>query len=386
MLLFLLISAVLTLIALIYLIAGGNDLKKWQTLALVIVSPLLVAVIYAQIGTPKAVNLEKQLTASTHDTNDIDDLLSRSQLSPEQVQRAIDSLRAKVNENPEDIESLNLLATTYLISDQTQLAVLTLEKLISLGQTDADTLVKTADAYAFVEQGNINLRAKQLLENAMAKDPNHPQGLWLSGMAAMQSGEPLLARDAWQRLLPLVANTPQEAALQDILKQFNELDAHQDFINSHGAEIITEESSELIPKTDAQTTTKEATAKEIVNDSKLELKIEVSLADGLREDNPTINDEDTVFVFAKAANGPPAPLAVKRLRVADLPITVILTEQDAMLPQMTINQFADIQISAKISKSGNPTVKDNDIESNIIATNTTALQEDYQLIISQTVQ
>ena len=256
MLLFLLISAVLTLIALIYLIAGGNDLKKWQTLALVIVSPLLVAVIYAQIGMPKAVNLEKQLTANTHDTNDIDDLLSRSQLSPEQVQRAIDSLRAKVNENPEDIESLNLLATTYLISDQTQLAVLTLEKLISLGQTDADTLVKTADAYAFVEQGNINLRAKQLLENAMAKDPNHPQGLWLSGMAAMQSGEPLLARDAWQRLLPLVANTPQEAALQDILKQFNEIDAHQDFINSHGAEIIAEESSELIPKTDAQTTNK----------------------------------------------------------------------------------------------------------------------------------
>ena len=74
------------------------------------------------------------------------------------------------------------------------------------------------------------------------------------------------------------------------------------------------------------------------------------------------------------------------MRVADLPITVILTEQDAMLPQMTINQFADIQISAKISKSGNPTVKDSDIESNIIATNTTDLQEDYQLIISQTVQ
>ena len=356
MLLFLIISAVLTLIALVYLIAGANDLKKWQTLALVFTAPLLVAIMYAQIGTPKAFNLEKQLTADTHNTSDIDSLLSRSQLSPEQIQRAIDSLRAKVNENPEDIESLNLLATTYLISNQTRLAVLTLEKLIELGQTDADTLVKTADAYAFVEQGNINLRAKQLLENAMSKDPNHPQGLWLSGMSAVQDGEDEAARAHWERLLPLVANTPQEAALKDIIA---ELDERRDFLLSHGSVTINEQDIAAKP----------------------EITIDVALDDTLRANNPAINDKDTIFVFARAVEGPPAPLAVKRLTVADLPATVTLTEQDAMLPQATITQFEDIQISAKISKSGNPTIKDGDIESNQIKINTKTLEEKYQLTI-----
>ena len=358
MLLFLIISAVLTLIALIYLIAGGNDLKKWQTLSLVIVSPLLIAVIYAQIGTPKAFNLEKKLTADTHNTSDIDNLLSRSQLSPEQIQRAIESLRVKVKANPKDIESLNLLATTYLINNQTQLAVLTLEDLISQGQTDPDTLIKTADAYAFVEQGNINLRAKQLLEIAMAKNPNHPQGLWLSGMSAVQDGDNGAAKEFWERLLPLVENTPQEAALKDIL---TELEDRQDFLFSHGSVTLNE--------------------KDIL--AKPEITIEVSLADSLRENTPTISDQDTVFVFAQAVDGPPVPLAVKRLSVADLPTTVSLTEQDAMLPEATILQFSDIKISAKISKSGNPTIKEGDIESNAITLNTEELLEKYKLEINQ---
>ena len=356
MLLFLIISAVLTLIALIYLIAGANDLKKWQTLALVIAAPLLSAVIYTQIGTPTALNLETKLTADTHNTSDIDNLLSRSQLSPKQIQRAIESLRAKIEENPNDIESLNLLATTYLISNQTQLAVLTLEDLISQGQTDPDTLIKTADTYTFVEQGHINLRAKQLLEIAMAKNPNHPQGLWLSGMAAVQDGDDGTAKKFWERLLPLVKNTPQETALKDIL---TELADREDLLLSHGSVTLNEKDILIEP----------------------EITIEVSLAAALRENNPTITDQDTVFVFAQAVDGPTVPLAVKRLRVADLPTTVSLTEQDAMLPETTILQFSDIKISAKISKSGNPTIKKDDIESKSISFNMADKKENYSLII-----
>lgn len=375
MILFLIIAAIITLVSLAYIAFNSKDLPRWQTVAMVVSSPLLVAFIYSKIGTPQALNLEQTLTASTHQTEDINNLLSRNQLGPKQIQRAIESLRAKVDENPNDIESLSLLANTYLITDQSELAVLTLEKLISLGQTDPDTLIKTADVYTFIEQGVINQRAQQLLETAIAQNSNHPQGLWLLGMAAIQNEQEAQAKEYWSRLLPLVANTPQEQQLNSILADLEKRISNAD--EQAPATTDSEISKNIIekrPSSESQITAQQ-------ENSKPEIKIDVALAQELRESNPLITDQDTVFVFARAIDGPKLPLAVKRITVADLPISVTLTEQDAMLPQATIAQFQDIQISAKISKSGNPTIKEGDIESNQVQINTSALQNNYQLTI-----
>jgi len=64
---------------------------------------------------------------------------------------------------------------------------------------------------------------------------------------------------------------------------------------------------------------------------------------------------DSLFVFAKAASGPPMPLAVKRLTVADLPVEVSLSDADAMMPQLKISGFQQIQLTARISRAGNAT-------------------------------
>jgi len=208
MTLFFLLSSVLILISLGVLLVKSKDLQKWQSVAFAIAAPLLVAIIYNKIGTPDALTFTQTEVQTTQ--NNAADLLSENQLGPEQIQKAITSLQEKVDKDPNDIQSLNLLANTYLITEQSQLAVLTLEKLIALGQNDPDTLIKTADAYAFAEQGVINIRAQQLLQSALQQNPNHPQGLWLAGMAAIQSNESEQAKAYWNRLLPLVAGSPQE--------------------------------------------------------------------------------------------------------------------------------------------------------------------------------
>ena len=65
----------------------------------------------------------------------------------------------------------------------------------------------------------------------------------------------------------------------------------------------------------------------------------------------------------KAQQGPPAPLAVKRVLVKDLPLSVTLTENDAMLPQLSIAQFPNLELVARVSRSGQPTAQSGDLES-----------------------
>ena len=54
------------------------------------------------------------------------------------------------------------------------------------------------------------------------------------------------------------------------------------------------------------------------------------------------------------------PLAVKRLTVADLPVTVELSDADAMIPSMKLSAFDKIVVGARISKSGQPIAQPGD--------------------------
>ena len=64
--------------------------------------------------------------------------------------------------------------------------------------------------------------------------------------------------------------------------------------------------------------------------------------------------DDSLFVFARAASAPPMPLAAKRLKVSDLPVEVSLSDADAMMPQLKLSNFAEIQLVARISRAGSP--------------------------------
>jgi cytochrome c-type biogenesis protein CcmH len=75
-----------------------------------------------------------------------------------------------------------------------------------------------------------------------------------------------------------------------------------------------------------------------------------------------VNADDTVFVYARAAEGPPMPLAVKRITVAELPTEVILDDSDAMTPAFALSGFDRVIVGARISGSGNAIAQPGDIE------------------------
>jgi cytochrome c-type biogenesis protein CcmI len=104
--------------------------------------------------------------------------------------------------------------------------------------------------------------------------------------------------------------------------------------------------------------------------------------------NPKLKDQvgpkDTVFVFAKAAEGPLMPLAIARLTASQLPASVTLTDGMGMVPNLTLSQFQKIVLGARISKSGNAMAERGDLQT-LSAAITTTQTEPVQLTIDQRV-
>ena len=71
---------------------------------------------------------------------------------------------------------------------------------------------------------------------------------------------------------------------------------------------------------------------------------------------------DVLYVFARAEQGPPIPLAVSRHSVAELPLTVTLDDSMAMAPQLRLSKFPSVVVGARISKSGSATPSSGDLQ------------------------
>ena len=79
-------------------------------------------------------------------------------------------------------------------------------------------------------------------------------------------------------------------------------------------------------------------------------------------DNVDVGASTPVFVFARAVQGPPMPLAVQRMVRGALPTLIELDESMAMMQGMGLANFDKVQVVARISSSGIANVSPDDYQ------------------------
>ncbi|WP_313912922.1 cytochrome C biogenesis protein [Tahibacter sp.] len=261
---------------------------------------------------------------------------------------AVKGLVDKLAKNPDDIEGWMLLGRAYKSMERFPEARDALKNAYDRAKDNPDVQVDYAEALALSGEGRrIDGRARELLDAAIKTDPNHQRALWLLGIADYQQQNYAAAAARWEQLRALMP--PESDARGSLDRQI--ADARQ-----RGG---LDASAPTTPPSPVPAAPAAATAGDPAASAGPQLTVEVSLDPTLRDKVPA---SASVFVFARAANGPPMPLAVQRLTMADLPAKVVLTEAMSMMPTMKLSQFPQVVVGARISASGNAKAQSGDLQ------------------------
>ncbi|MEX2479563.1 MAG: c-type cytochrome biogenesis protein CcmI [Gammaproteobacteria bacterium] len=298
--------------------------NRWLLAAIVVAALLAAIPLYEKLGMPRLAELGLDVpgrdTAQTQQT--IDELLER--------------VRERTRNVPDDREAWTMLARSTLALGDYDEALAAAERAHALDPDDVAGKLLLVDALAMQADGRLGDRANALLDAVLAQNPEHPTALVLTGIAAQQRGDDATARDHWQRALALLpSDAPFRAELVEMLARV-------------GAD-----------PDRAETTTQEQAGNAAPAASEVAIEASVRLAPELAD---AAADEATLFVIARAVDGPPAPLAVARHRVADLPLTVRLDDSMAMIPGATLAAAGPVYVVARVSQSGNALPEAGDLQ------------------------
>ncbi|MGH8123319.1 MAG: c-type cytochrome biogenesis protein CcmI [Rudaea sp.] len=341
----------------------------YTALAVALLLPACAIVLYRFVGEPRALD-PAALTAAAQAPADH---------GPD-MQAAIAKLADKLKQNPDDAQGWALLGRAYKATQRFDEGRDALKHAHDLAPGDADITVAYAEALALASPDHrIAGAPRELLDQALKADPQNQRGLWLSGIAYSQAADYDAAIATWNRLLPLLQKGSDVAA--SIHKQIAQAQALRD-----GKPLPADDTSMPAPTAAAAPSTTAAdadmaAASGTTTDQGPQITVKVGLDPKLKDKAAA---DDVLFVFAKAASGPPMPLAIQRLTVAQLPASVTLTDGMGMLPNMKLSTFPQIIIGARISKSGQAIAQSGDLQA-LSAPVANTRREPVELTIDQVV-
>ena len=299
---------------------AGRGTLIAATAAVLVIVPAVSVGLYQELGGGlAAIDPEKApppVAAEDHQQVDIEAMVAQ--------------LAERMKENPNDIEGWFMLGRSYQFLKRYQEAKAAYDQVLALGgESSPDFLATYADVLAMLNDKRIGEDSMRYIQKALAIDPNHVKALWLAGTAGFQQGDYQMALKYWERLARVLPPGSEDA--RTIQANVNALRAQL------GMEPMPE-----------PTATGGARVSGVVE-----------IAPDLRD---RVSPEDTVFIFARAVDGPRMPLAIMRVKVKDLPMHFTLDDSQAMSPMANLSAFPEVVVGARVSKSGNAMPRPGDLE------------------------
>ncbi|MCZ6716241.1 MAG: hypothetical protein O6946_04155 [Gammaproteobacteria bacterium] len=262
------------------------------------------------------------------------------------VEEMVNSLARRLQQNPDNLPGWKMLGRSYLQIRNFPGAITAFERAVEMERgRNGQTLADLGEVILLGDAQQMSARASQLFDNALEIAPNNQKALFYAGMAAVQRGDNETAAQRWETLL---ASSPPQR-IQDILRQ---------------------QIAELRGTTPAVA---EATAGDVVT-------VRVSLGESAISE---VHADLTVFIIARDPAQPSPPIAAVRRRAAELPAYVVIGDADAMIPGRVPSGFAQLEIVARVSMSGQPIAQSGDwFGQQIIST---AESSEISIIINQQV-
>ncbi len=248
---------------------------------------------------------------------------------PRTVEEMTAHLEQAVKEQPDSAEAWYFLGRTYMNQERPADAAKAFARVVELAGRQPELLGQWAQAQYFAGDRQWSQQLQALTDEALQADPQELTSLGLLGIAAYEEGRYQDAVRFWELLVAaLPENDPSREAIRGGIER-----ARQQVDGGSG--------NAAAGEAPAAASTQAAA-----------LQIQVQLDPKVAE---TVSPEDSVFVFARAVNGPPVPLAAKRLTVGDLTATVTLSDADAMVPSLKISSVEQVTVMARVSRTGDAT-------------------------------
>ncbi len=258
-----------------------------------------------------------------------------------QIAAMVGRLEERLKQQPDDAQGWSMLGRSYNVLGRYAEADAAFRKVIALRPTDAQAWADRADALAMANGRHLAGEPEQLIARALELDPKNVKALALGGTIAFDRGDYAIAARQWEAA---IADAPPGSELARGLQ---------------GG--IAEARARAASAAAAPSAPARAQAAPAAPAAAAEARVagRVVLAPELRG---KAAPEDTVFVFARAVDGPRVPLAVLRKQVKDLPFDFSLDDSMAMSPALKLSSARQVVVSARISKAGNAVAQPGDLQ------------------------
>ena len=317
-----------------------TDARANKTAVLLGVSiPFFVLLVYALVGYPQAMLPQPPPAAS-----------AGGEVTSAQIEAMVESLskrlESKTTAEAGDLQAWTMLARSFVVLQRYPEASRAYARARTLAPNDAQLMADHADALAMTQNQSLVGEPTKLIERALQIDPKNIKTLALAGSAAFERKDFAAALGYWERAQQLAQPGSEFAAgLQSSIQQARAAVGGASSVAASGTAV-------------QQGAAGSGAAQAVAASAAAPTSGMVQLAGALAS---KVAPTDTVFVFARAAQGPRMPLAIFKRKARELPLTFTLDDSSAMSPDLKLSKFPNVVIGARISRSGDAMPQSGDL-------------------------